>query len=151
MTGYRDGGARTFFRVLFAGALLALAQGEALADKKPKTYPETGKVIGLGTTPHTRGHGTVYSHTYKVETDNAIFLLDCGKLPFMAGTGAECGGEQRKLQLGDEIHFRIEKSDAYISAPDLSGGTGSDEERLRIISQELKPGAAAEKPAPPQN
>jgi hypothetical protein len=147
MTRYRDGGARTFFRVLLAGALLALAQGAASADKKPKTYPESGKVIGLGTTPHTRGNGTVYSHTYKVETDTTIFLLDCGKLPFMTGTGGECGGGQRKIQLGDVIHFRIEKSDVYISAPDLSGGTGSDEEKLRIISQELKPGAAAEKPA----
>jgi hypothetical protein len=146
MTRYRDCGARTFFRILLVVALLALAQGAASADKKPKTYPESGKVIGLGTTPHTRGNGTVYSHTYKVETDTNIFLLDCGKLPFMTGTGGECGG-QHKIQLGDVIHFRIEKSDVYISAPDLAGGTGSDEEKLRIISQELKPGAAAEKPA----
>jgi len=151
MTVDRGNGVRVFLRVLMAGVLLALVQGTDSADKKPKSYPETGKVIGLGTTPHTRGHGTVYSHTYKVETESAIFLLDCGKLPFVAGTGGECGGEQRKIQLGDVIRFRIEKSDVYISAPDLTGGAGSDEEKLRIISQELKPGAAAEKPATPQN
>jgi len=139
MTGYHGRGMRTFFRVFLAGVLLALAHGAASADKKPKTYPETGKVVGLGTTPHTRGNGTVYSHTYKVETDTAMFLLDCGKLPFMTGTGGECGGDQHKIQLGDVIHFRIEKSDVYISAPDVSGASGSDEERLRIISQELKP------------
>jgi hypothetical protein len=150
MMVYRGSGVRVFLRVLMAGLLLALVQGAASADKKPKTYPETGKVIGLGTTPHTRGNGTVYSHTYKVETDTTVFLLDCGKLPFMTGTGGECGGDRRKIQLGDVIHFRIEKSDVYISAPDLTGGAGSDEEKLRIISQELKPSAAPEKPATSQ-
>jgi len=134
------------FRVLavliLAGALFALSHAPAFADKKPKTYPETGKVIGRGTTPHTRGQGTVYSQTYKVETDKAVFLLDCGKLPFMTGTGGECGGEQHKIQLGDVLHFRIDKDYVYISAPDISGASGSDEEKLRIISQELKPNAA---------
>jgi hypothetical protein len=150
MTGYLSRGVRIFAGILCAGILLAFAQGKALADKKPKTYPETGKVVGLGTTGHTRSNSTVYSHTYKVETDTTIFMLDCGKLPLISGTGGECGGEQRKIQLGDVLHFRIEKNNVYISAPDSTGAAGSEEEKLRIMSQELKPSPAAEKPSTPQ-
>ena len=126
--------------------ILTLTQGSVLATKKPKTYPETGKVIGTGTTGHTRGNGTAFSHTYKIETDKAILLVDCGKLPFFGGTGEECGG-QKKIQIGDVLHFRIENSNIYIPVADPSGAEGSDEQKMRIMSQEAKPDAPAEKPA----
>jgi hypothetical protein len=140
---------RALVMLVLAGLALTLMQKEAFADKKPKSYPESGKVIGRGTTGHTRGNGTAYSQTYKVETDKAVFLLDCGKLPFMGGTGGECGGE-KKIQIGDVLHFRIDKNYVYIPVADLSGATGSDEEKLRIISQELRPDAPAEKTTGPQ-
>jgi hypothetical protein len=140
---------RAFGALIVAGLALLLAQGAASANKKPKTYPETGKVVGTGTTGHTRGNGTVYSHTYKIDTDKVVFLLDCGKLPFLGGTGDECGG-QKKIQIGDVIHFRIDKNYAYIAAPDPTGAAGSDEERLRIMSQEMKPEASPQKPADSQ-
>lgn len=149
MNTNRTGSLRAFALFGLAGILLILSQASVSADKKPKSYPEAGKVTGRGTTAHTRGQGTVYSQTYKIETAKVIWLLDCGKLPFMSGTGGECGGE-KKIQIGDVLHFRIEKDYAYIAAPDLSGAAGSEEEKLRIISQDLKPDAAPDKPAASQ-
>lgn len=148
---------RVLILSLFASCFLA---GTAFAKKPPKTYPEEGKVIGTGTsgqattagltmgsaTPLTR---TKYTHTYKVETATSILVLDCGKLPFFGSTGGDCGGD-KKIKLGDVIHFRIEKEWAYIPVtqtvadnPYDSSSTNShpeqDEQKLRILSEELKP------------
>ena len=123
--------------VLFA-ACLALAQGSQ------KSYSEQGKVTGTGTVGHTHGHGTAYSHTYKVETNTAILVLDCGKLPFIGGgTGTECGGN-KKIQMGDVIQFRIEKEFAYIPLTEANKDS-MREERLRILSRELKPDSVTDK------
>ena len=43
-----------------------------------------------------------------VETDTKSYLLECGHKPVFGSMGEECGGS-KKLQLGDVIHFRIEK------------------------------------------
>jgi hypothetical protein len=118
----------------------------AVAEKEPKTYPETGKVIGIGQNEHTKNHPktgnntgggsySVYSHTYKIETDTKIYELDCGKTPmFLGSTGQECGGD-KPLQIGDVIHFRVEKGTAHIP---LSNGS---EQKLRILNEEAKPEA----------
>jgi hypothetical protein len=69
--------------------------------------------------------------------------LDCGTVPtFFHTTGKGCGGE-KEIEIGDVIRFRIEKDSAYLPLPDGS------EQKLRILSQELKPEAksAGEKPA----
>ena len=92
------------------------------AAKEPKTYPETGKIIGIGQNEHTKSHpmtgkdgsmggGTysVYSHTYKIETDTRFYEVDCGKTPmFLGSTGHECGGD-KPLQIGDVIHFALRR------------------------------------------
>jgi hypothetical protein len=148
---------------LFAFCILA---GTAFAKKPPKTYPEEGRVIGTGTSGQATTAGltmgsapltrTKYTHTYKVETATSILVLDCGKLPFFGSTGGECGGD-KKIKLGDVIHFRIEKDSAYIpvtqTVPDDSSDPSNrnthqeqDEQKLRILSQELKPDTAADKP-----
>jgi hypothetical protein len=115
----------------------------AAASKEPKTYPESGKVIGIGQNEHTKTHPktgnnmgggsySVYSHTYKIETDTKIYELDCGKTPMFGTTGHECGGD-KPLQIGDVIHFRVEKGSAHIPLPNGS------EQKLRILSEEAKP------------
>jgi hypothetical protein len=79
------------------------------------------------------GSYSVYSHTYKIETDTKIYEMDCGKTPmFFGSTGKECGGD-KPLQIGDVIHFRVEKGSAHIP---LSDGS---EQKLRILNEEAKP------------
>jgi hypothetical protein len=133
-----------YLPALFIFALVVCC-GDAAA-KEPKTYPETGKIIGIGQNEHTKSHpktgkdgsmggGTysVYSHTYKIETDTRVYEVDCGKTPmFLGSTGHECGGD-KPLQIGDVIHFRVEKGSAHIS---LSDGS---EQKLRILNEEAKP------------
>src|ERR1700686_1171686 len=99
-----------YLPALFISTLIVLSG--AAAAKQTKTYPESGKVIGIGQNEHTKSHprtgnnmggGTysVYSHTYKIETDTKIYEVDCGKTPmFLGGTGHECGGD-KPLQIGD--------------------------------------------------
>jgi hypothetical protein len=50
--------------------------------------------------------------------------------------GEECGGS-KKLQVGDVIHFRIDKDRAYI--PITKAYNSAGEEKLRILSTALKP------------
>jgi hypothetical protein len=131
---------------LFIFALLVFSA--VAAAKEAKTYPESGKIIGIGQNEHTKNHpntgkngtmggGTysVYSHTYKIETDTRIYEMDCGKTPtFIGSTGKECGGD-KPLQIGDVIQFRVEKGSAHIA---LSDGA---EQKLRILNEEAKPDA----------
>jgi hypothetical protein len=149
-------------RVLL-GVMILL--GAAFAAKHPKDYPETGTITGTGTSGQSAVGGTmvgtgalrtrtVYTHVYKVETDTKTFQLDCGKLPMFSSTGGECGGD-KKLQLGDVIHFRVEKSWAYIPVTEmqLDTNTGqknqiSYEQKLRILSEDLKPQAQPSQAAP---
>ena len=131
-----------YLLALFIFTLVVLSA--AAAAKEAKTYPESGKVIGIGQNEHTKTHPktgnntgggsySVYSHTYKIETDAKIYELDCGKTPmFIGSTGQECGGD-KPLQIGDVIHFRVEKGTAHIP---LSNGS---EQKLRILNEEAKP------------
>ena len=137
-----------FAKALVPLFLLLLVSQAALAKHPPKNYPESGKVIASGLNEHTKSHPTwggqngsavhgggsysVYSHTYKIETDTKIFELDCGKTAMFHSTGEGCGGD-KKLEIGDIIHFRVEKESFYIPIADGS------EQKLRILSQELKP------------
>jgi hypothetical protein len=98
-------------------------------------------VTGTGTGKRSVGQGgTAFTRTYKVETDTKVFELDFGKMPFFARTGGECGGD-KKLQIGDTIQFRTQKEWAYIpiTGKDDSGRPKASEQRLRILSEELKP------------
>ena len=142
----------SIFVLLIAFIIFSCIVPEAsAATKQPKTYPVEGKVIGVGTNQHavSGGNNAVvnkYSHTYKLQTDTQILELDCGKVPILFGsTGAECGGKS-KLQLGDVIHFRVEKTWAYIPITQDDGTPG--EQKLRIINQELRPDAKTADQAP---
>jgi hypothetical protein len=143
--------------LLFLSLLLSL--GTAFAKKPPKTYPEEGKVIGSGAGQHTSGGGflmsnapssvtvhTVYTRTYKIETDTKIYELDCGMPPaaVFSSNPEECGGD-KKIQIGDVIHFRTDKGWAYIPVvetvtnPDTyAKGSVPGEQKLRILNEELK-------------
>jgi len=135
---------RMFGGLLLVGLALSLAPFVANAQKPAKSYPEEGKVIGRGTTEHTFGGANFYTQTYKVQTDKAVYQLDCGKKPVFGKTGGECGGE-KKIEIGDVIHFRIEKNSAYIPVKDPLF-EGMVEEKLRIMSQEVRPDPTTEKP-----
>ena len=126
---------------------------EAYAKKQPKTYPEQGKVTATSvnqvpyrqTISGPNGTSSVKrirtTRTYTVVTDTRTFELDCGKTPpLFSSTPGECGGD-RKIQIGDVIHFRIEKGWAYISAPETSDPVY--EEKLRILDEQMKAGETA--------
>ena len=136
--------------------------GIAFAKNEPKTYSEEGRVIATGTTEHTRTNGSIfgapggatngsvssrskYTHTYKVQTATKIFEMDCGKEAVFHSTGAECFAGSKPIQVGDVLHFRIDKDYAYIPLLDPAG-TQSGEEKLRILSAEA---AEAKKETPP--
>lgn len=103
--------------------------GTVLAKNVPKNYPEEGKVTGIGTDEHAN---RVHSHVYKLETANEVLVLDCGTR--FGFSGGECGGD-KKIQIGDVIHFRREKNSAYIP---ISYSGGQTEQKLRIVSEEMK-------------
>jgi hypothetical protein len=139
---------------------LVFSLGTAWAKKPPKTYSEEGKVIGAGSGQHTAGGGlimgtpstvsvrTVYTRTYKVETATKVYELDCGKPPAMFSSNpGECGGD-KKIQIGDVIHFRVDKGWAYIPIVETTHDsysnaeqTVSGEQKLRVLSEDLKPDA----------
>jgi hypothetical protein len=139
-----DWGSRTLGVVSVVGVVLLLAPFAAHAQKPAKSYPQEGKVVGRGTTEHSMGPTNFYTQVYKVQTDKILYVLDCGKKPFFGKTGAECGGE-KKIEIGDTIHFRIEKNAVYIPVKEPGIG-GMQEQKLRIMSQELRPDFTTEKP-----
>ena len=77
-----------------------------------------------------------YAHTYTVVTKEKSYLLECSHKPVFGSMGEECGGS-KKLQIGDVIHFRIDKNQAYIPITKVDNSTG--EEKLHILSTALKP------------
>lgn len=128
-------------RILSAITLTALTifalQGAAIAKKQPKTYSEQGKVIGssiaerLASFP---GPHAERKRIYRVETDTRTYEFECG---WQEG----CGGT-KKLQIGDTVHFRIANESVYIPAPEE--GNSTHEDKLRIVKEDLKAGAASQ-------
>lgn len=159
--------------VFLSVVLLGILAGTAAAKKEPKSYPEEGKIIGIGTTEHTHVNGSIfgapgtattgnvgsrskYTYTYKVQTGTKILQLDCGQEAVFHSTGKECGGE-KPLKVGDVIHFRIEKGSVYILISarvtiddDPSKGTreAQVEQKLRIMSEDEAPKDTPPAPAP---
>ena len=102
-----------------------------------KEHPMQGTVIALGTSQDTTGGGTtpVFTHvhrTYTVKTETRVFVLECPydmeALPIVAPR--ECGGK-KKIAIGDAIHFRIKKNDAFVLT-----AQGKDE-KLRVVSEAM--------------
>jgi hypothetical protein len=135
---------RVVFRLAGVAALLISAlivePQPGFAAKQPKTYPEEGKIIGVGINQVGR------SRTYKVVTGTRTYELDCGKHPALfSSTPGECGGD-KKLEIGDVIRFRIEKGRAWIPVPPAVEASG--EQQLRILREEAKAAAATHAPQP---
>lgn len=144
--------------LLFSVLVIFAVAGIAFAKKEPKSYPEEGKVVGLGTNGHTAdNHGffgtnktlTKYSHTYKIQTEKEVLELDCGKIPFYSNskTGDECGGD-KPIKIGDAIHFRIDNGWAYIPITEAADGGKESEQKLRILSENPVTSASESAPAP---
>jgi len=141
---------RTLEMVVLSMLALIVLPLAAFAEKEAKTYPEQGKIVGMGTSGHTVSSGggmvtngtgnvnmssrEVYTHVYKVQTDTKVYELDCGKKPAFHSTGAECGGD-KKFEVGDVIHFREEKGWAYVT---ITRNGHPDEQKLRILNEELR-------------
>ena len=128
-----------------AGSILALAicPYTAFANKESKTYPEEGKIVATGLSEWVVNSQHKYAHTYTVVTNAKSYLLECGHKPLFGSTGEECGGS-KKLQIGDVIHFRIEKNQAYIPITKIDNSVA--EEKLHILSTALKPDAPTDEP-----
>jgi hypothetical protein len=124
----------------FAVLAIFLALGPlslpAFANKEAKTYPEEGKIVATGLSEWVINSKHQYAHTYTVVTNSRSYLLECGHKPLFGSMGEECGGS-KKLQIGDIIHFRIDKDRAYIAITKIDNSVA--EEKLRILSTALKP------------
>ena len=73
--------------------------------------------------------------TYTVRTDTRVFVLEClydmDALPIFAPR--ECGGK-KKIAIGDVIHFRLNKNNAYVLT-----SQGKDE-KLTVVSEAMNGG-----------
>jgi hypothetical protein len=102
-----------------------------------KEHPLQGTVTAVGTSQDTTGGGStpVFTHvhrTYTVRTDTRVFVLECpydmDALHILAHS--ECGGK-KKIAIGDTIHFRLKKDNAYVLT-----SQGKDE-KLRVVSEAM--------------
>jgi hypothetical protein len=108
------------------------------ADDKPAPqYTESGSVLSA-----ISKHG----HFYQVATDKNIYLLMCTKVKAIQFGEPECKIGDKPVATGDTVHFRIDGDWAYM-AP-IAEGT---EEKLRILTTELKIIPPLPAAAPPAN
>jgi hypothetical protein len=136
-------GIRAFVAVAVFVLALGLLPFSALANKDAKGYPEEGKIMATGLTEWVINNQHQHAHTYTVVSNGKSYILECGHKPVFGSMGEECGGN-KKLQIGDVIHFRIEKEKVFIPITKTDNTAG--EEKLIILSTELKPDAPADKP-----
>ena len=142
--------ARILAMLILSALAVIVPAGTGSAKKQPKTYPEEGKVIARGlheynvpisAGKYTPTYSEKYTHTYTVVTDTRTYLLDCQEEPgLLESTGPDCGGDQ-KIQIGDVIHFRVDKEWAVIAVTGTdhqSGEKQTFEQKLRILNEELK-------------
>jgi hypothetical protein len=109
----RKQGTRAFAVLAVFILALGLLSITVFANKEPKTYPEEGKIVATGLSEWVVNSKHQHAHTYTVVTETKSYLLECGHKPVFGSMGEECEGS-KKLQLGDLIHFRIEKDLVYI-------------------------------------
>jgi hypothetical protein len=140
MQGDKQRGIRPFAVAILA---LGLMSATVFANKESKTYPEVGKIVATGLSEWVVNNQHQHAHTYTVATESKSYLLECGHKPLFGSMGEECGGS-KKFQLGDVIHFRIEKDRVYI--PITKSDNSVAEEKLRILSTALRSDAPPDKP-----
>jgi hypothetical protein len=132
----RQRGTGGFAALAVSIVALSLLSVTASVAKEAKTYPEEGKIVATGLSGWVVNHQHQYTHTYTVVTNAKSYLLECGHKPMFGSMGEECGGS-KKLQIGDVIHFRIEKDRAYIPITKIDNSVA--EEKLHILGTALKP------------
>jgi Cu/Zn superoxide dismutase len=100
-----------------------------------KDYPIEGTVTALGTSQETKGGGststsTVVHRTYTVKTPTRVFVLQCPYWMngFHIHSASECGGK-KKIEIGDAIHFRVEKNRAHWLTAE------GKEQKLGVVSE----------------
>lgn len=140
-------------------ALLCCLAYATVAFAGEKTYPLEGKVVALGTTQETIGVAgpqaqvsTVVYRTYTVQSQTRIYVLKCpyvnrgnpvlsAIIGYQHNSLGECGGT-KKIAIGDVIHFRRAKNNAYIQT-----GKGK-EQKLFVMSEAANeaPGKEETKP-----
>jgi len=101
-----------------------------------KEHPMQGIVTALGTAQDTTGgDGTpVFTHlhrTYSVKTNGRVFVLKCPYDMNAILARTECGGKTKKIAIGETIHFRLEKNNAFLLKAE------GKEEKLRVLSESM--------------
>ncbi|MGA2347802.1 MAG: hypothetical protein ABSF93_17455 [Candidatus Sulfotelmatobacter sp.] len=120
-----------------SGVVLFLAASSLADDKPAPQYAESGSVLSA-----ISKHG----HFYQVATDKNIYLLMCTKVKAIQFGEPECKIGDKPIATGDTVHFRIDGDWAYM--PPIAEGT---EEKLRILTTELKIIPPLPAAAPPAN
>jgi len=105
-------------------AMLAFALTSFADDKPASQYNETGTVLSTASE-----HG----HFYQIATDSRIYLLLCDKVKTIQFGPPECKVGDKPIGAGDTVHFRLDGDWAY-----MPGASGAMEEKLRILTTELK-------------
>ena len=116
--------------------LLCCLACSTLAFGDDKQYPLEGKVVALGTQQTTDGGGphapvsTTVRRTYTVKSPDRVYVLECPYLMngFHIHSPSECGGS-KYIEIGDVIHFRRVKNDAYIQTDK------GKEQELSVLSE----------------
>jgi len=109
---------------------------------RAKQYPIQGTVTALGTNQEMTGggSGSVMTHehrTYTVKTPTLTFVLECPHWMdgFHIHSPSECGGS-KKIEVGDTIHFRVEKRHAHVRTTD------GKEQKLAVLSEGISDNSA---------
>ena len=99
-----------------------------------KQYPVEGTVTALGTEKEPMGPHQLFEYrTYTVKTLSRIFVLRCPNDMNAVLAKRGCSGVGKKqIEIGDMIHLRIEKRNAYMQT------AKGKEQRLDVLSESVK-------------
>ena len=126
------------FFVAFAPALFA----------GNKEHPMQGIVTALGTAQDTTGGDktsviTRLHRTYTVKTDTRVYVLECPYDMNAILARTECGGKTKKVAIGETIHFRLEKNNAFFSERGGKGRKAESSERIDECRWKRSPRSSA--------
>jgi len=132
----------SILKSLFGGVVLLAAMTSYAAQSQPEAKPadkynQSGSVLSA-----LSKHG----HFYQVATDSRIYLLMCAHVKAIEFGEPECKLGDKPIATGDTVHFRLDGDWAYMPLP-----AADAEEKLRILTTELKVIPALPAPASPDN
>ena len=139
----------------FHVALLGCVACSTIVLARNKEYPLQGEVVALGTNqemiggpPVVNGTGggsgdTILHRTYTVKSSTRVYVLECPTswMNNLVTTVRECVGN-KKIAIGDVLHFRVEKDFAYIQTDK------GKEQHLRVLSEAKNETSKKEEPNP---